>query len=33
MVQEVPTDDVNAVKMDLGVPKKTWSCHTAVVDG
>jgi len=32
MVQEVPTDDVNAVKVDLGVPKKTWSCHTAVVD-
>ncbi|HLB62260.1 MAG TPA: DUF411 domain-containing protein [Actinomycetota bacterium] len=33
VVQEVATDDVNSVKLDLRVPESDWSCHTAVVDG
>ncbi len=32
-VHEVPTDDVEAVKLDLGVPRDVWSCHTATVEG
>ncbi|MEE4304735.1 MAG: DUF411 domain-containing protein [Wenzhouxiangella sp.] len=30
-VEAVPTRDMNAIKLDLGVPRNLPSCHTAVV--
>lgn len=32
-VRSMPTDDMAAMKHQLGMPKDTWSCHTAVIDG
>lgn len=31
-VETVPTNDMNSIKLDLGVPRNLPSCHTAVVD-
>jgi hypothetical protein len=30
-VEKIPTRDMNAVKLELGVPRNLPSCHTAVV--
>ena len=32
-VRSMPTDDMAAMKQQMGVPKDAWSCHTAVIDG
>jgi len=32
-VRSMPTDDMAAVKQQMGMPKDAWSCHTAVIDG
>lgn len=32
-IQDIVTDDVQAIKDKYGVPKEMASCHTAIVDG
>ena len=32
-VRPVPTDDMAAMKRQMGVPNDAMSCHTAVIDG
>ncbi len=32
-IKEIPSEDMDAVKQRLGVPKALQSCHTAVVNG
>ena len=32
-VRPVPTDDMAAVKQQMGMPQGARSCHTAVIDG
>lgn len=32
-VRSVISDDVTSLKIELGLPRETWSCHTALVDG
>ena len=33
VVKDIPTEDMDRVKRELGVPDKLQSCHTAVVEG
>ena len=32
-VKEIPTDDLDAIKIQYQVPSTVQSCHTAIVDG
>lgn len=32
-VEEIPTEDMDAIKAEHGVPAEARSCHTAIVDG
>lgn len=32
-VRSLVRDDVTSLKIELGLPRETWSCHTALVEG
>jgi hypothetical protein len=32
-VRSIPTDDMSRIKADHGLPRESWSCHTAVIAG
>ncbi|PJC37052.1 hypothetical protein CO046_02590 [Candidatus Peregrinibacteria bacterium CG_4_9_14_0_2_um_filter_53_11] len=32
-VNVIDTDDVDQIKMDNGIPKELWSCHTTLIGG